>query len=1222
MGDGNNHLDLSEVINVAKIQLIMDDFYATTNIGVAILDNRGEVLIATGWQDICTKFHRINPQTKVNCIESDLELSDGVVPGNFKIYKCKNGMWDMSTPIIIENQKLGNLFLGQFFFDDEKIDYDFFRNQAAKYGFDEQSYIEALDRVPKWSREKVNNVMSFYSKFIELISNLSLKKNEIERAYKERLILQEKIEQEEVKLRNLANSVQDVFFSFDKKLNYTFVNKRCEEITGIPASEIIGKNFFEVEINRNFEWLYGVYKSSLDLGISKNLEVDFSRDNRQLILDVNIYPYDEGLSVYARDITEKRNYLLALQESEFKLSSIINNAEDIIFIKDVDLNYIVVNDAMCRIFGKKREELTGCKDIDLFSANIAQIIKEADIQVLKGENIRTESEKKVGEKKIFFDTIKFPLRNTKDEIIGICGIARDITEKKKIGNDLKESEMRLNLALEGAKVGIWDQDFKTGKIIRNKNWADMLGYDLKEVEETLDFWLNRIHPDDISNNEDSKRMHEEGIIPSFKLEQRMRCKDGSYKWILNWGKIIERDKNGKPLRATGVHIDIDDKIKAELALRENEQKLISLINSTPDIICFKDSEGRWLQENNSIIKLYKLKGIEYKNKTEFELAEYTADIDKEAFKNCFKSDEIVWQKGTPSRGDEIIPDVKGGFHIFDVIKVPLFYDDGKRKGLVVFGRDITDIKNAEDALTKSEKKYRNLYNTINQGVIYQDRNGNISSYNPAALKILGLTETEIKKRTSLTPEWRSIREDGTKFPGEEHPTMIALKTGAVVKDVVMGIFNPLLNDYKWLRIDAFPQFKNGESEPYQTFAVFSDITEIKKQEEELLKAKIQAEDMSRLKSSFFANMSHELRTPLNGILGFSELMEDETDVEEMRKMSSIINRSGKRLLETLNLILDLSRLEAGLQDVNLIKTDIYKLIDETIELYTAEIKKKNLRLEFIKEKEEEYILTDPKIIGNTLNNLINNAIKYTHKGEITISIGQSVIDNKDMIKINVRDTGIGIEEKNIEKIFDEFRQISQGYGRSYEGTGLGLSICRKYMNLLSGRISVKSKPGKGSDFQIEFPKIETNIDIDNIGKKIRKGKDILTNKKSFKKRRVLYIEDDEDSIILVKRILKDFCDIDVLRNPEEVINIVNKIDYELILIDINLGSGMNGIDIAGELKNIDKYKKVNFIAVTAYAMKGDKENFLEGNFSHYISKPFRKQDLLEIVLKAKDNKSS
>ena len=184
-GDIGN-LELAGIIDTQAIQSIMDDFYKLTRISAWILDLKGNILIGTGWQDICTQFHRAHPETCKNCIESDTQLSQGVPPGTFKVYKCKNNMWDLVTPITVGGEHIGNLFLGQFLFEDETTDDELFRSQARRYGFNEEEYMSALDRVPRWSKETVNASMGFYSKFAHLLSTLSYSNIKLARSLTER----------------------------------------------------------------------------------------------------------------------------------------------------------------------------------------------------------------------------------------------------------------------------------------------------------------------------------------------------------------------------------------------------------------------------------------------------------------------------------------------------------------------------------------------------------------------------------------------------------------------------------------------------------------------------------------------------------------------------------------------------------------------------------------------------------------------------------------------------------------------------------------------------------------------------------------------------------------------------------------------------------------------------------------------------------------------------
>ncbi len=244
-----------------------------------------------------------------------------------------------------------------------------------------------------------------------------------------------------------------------------------------------------------------------------------------------------------------------------------------------------------------------------------------------------------------------------------------------------------------------------------------------------------------------------------------------------------------------------------------------------------------------------------------------------------------------------------------------------------------------------------------------------------------------------------------------------------------------------------------------------DITELKKTEKSLIDAIDKAETANKAQAAFFANMSHELRTPLFGILGYSELMATGDYNEEIKHMSSTINKGGKRLIETLNKVLSLSKLKAEKFEIKLSDTSITKLISETVNLFQVDAASKGLMLSFSKPDEEITTHTDSSVIRDIVNNLIHNAVKFTFYGSINVILES----HKDFYTIKVKDTGIGIPQDSLNVIFEEFRQVSEGYSRSFEGTGLGLSITKKYVDLLQGKIELTSVVNQGSEFMISLP---------------------------------------------------------------------------------------------------------------------------------------------------------
>lgn len=234
-------LQLADIIDVPQLQVMMEKFYQLTGILSAVLDLSGNILVAVGWQDICTKFHRCNPDTLKNCLESDTVLSEGVKPGEFKLYKCRNNLWDMVTPIQISGKHMGNVFFGQFFFDDEVPEREFFVNQAHKYGFNESEYLEALDKVPRLSRSNVESAMEFIARLTDLISTMSFRTIQLAR------IITEQNRTEEI-LREGESYVKSIFRAAPTGIGVVVdrvlvqVNEKICELTGYPRDELIGQS--------------------------------------------------------------------------------------------------------------------------------------------------------------------------------------------------------------------------------------------------------------------------------------------------------------------------------------------------------------------------------------------------------------------------------------------------------------------------------------------------------------------------------------------------------------------------------------------------------------------------------------------------------------------------------------------------------------------------------------------------------------------------------------------------------------------------------------------------------------------------------------------------------------------------------------------------------------------------------------------------------------------
>lgn len=322
-----SQLELGDVINVPAIQSIMELLYRITHIGVALIDVRGSILVSTGWQDICTKYHRVHPTTRKNCQESDTELSLGVKAGSFRAYKCKNHLWDVSTPVMVGGRHMGNIFLGQFLFEGEEPDYEVFRTQARKFGFDETEYMASLDRIPRYSKETVSVVMSMYAQMGDLISSLSLNNIQLARTLEMHKRTEEDLRRANAFLDSIIENIPlMVFLKEPEELRFVRFNKAGERLLGRKREELLGRNdydFFPPEqanffIEKDREVLRG--KKLLDIA-QEPLE---SADRGTRVLHTVKVPVmgangeAEYLLGISEDITERMATEEALRKSEAK----------------------------------------------------------------------------------------------------------------------------------------------------------------------------------------------------------------------------------------------------------------------------------------------------------------------------------------------------------------------------------------------------------------------------------------------------------------------------------------------------------------------------------------------------------------------------------------------------------------------------------------------------------------------------------------------------------------------------------------------------------------------------------------------------------------------------------------------------------------------------------------------------------------------------------------
>ncbi|MFN8343704.1 MAG: PAS domain S-box protein [Spirosomataceae bacterium] len=522
-------------------------------------------------------------------------------------------------------------------------------------------------------------------------------------------------------------------------------------------------------------------------------------------------------------------------------------------------------------------------------------------------------------------------------------------------------------------------------------------------------------------------------------------------------------------------------------------------------------------------------------------------------------------------------------------------------------RDITPRKLAELAMQQSEEKFRGIFINLQDIYVRTDRTGKITMMSPSVLKRTGYTVEEalgtyvtdyFVDREQIQAALVRLRRDKSlrNFEAE-----LRIKDGTIRQ----FMFNMLL-------------LKDEEGEPIFA-ALARDITELKRNQEELLKAKEEAERSLKVKERFLANMSHEIRTPMNGVIGMLDLINGTDLNAEQKDYVQTMRRSSETLLNILNDILDLSKIEAGKMQLNEAPIALEEIFEKLTALFSQVARNKNntLRCTF-GEGVPQYIIADQTRLLQILSNLTSNALKFTENGGVTIQVSTVWTKGKfHKIKVEVRDTGIGITPENLKLLFNAFSQVDTSSRKTFGGTGLGLVISKELCRLMKGEIGVESELGKGSMFWFTFETKETTISPTQ--QKAANTEITIENFFTAYHPAVLLVDDNFVNRKVAGEILKKSgCLVDTAESGQQAINLVeatyssDKQHYDAVFMDIQMPD-MDGIETTQRLRERFGANLPTIVAMTAYSMKEDRERFLSQGMDDYIPKPIRAQVLVQKV---------
>ena len=591
----------------------------------------------------------------------------------------------------------------------------------------------------------------------------------------------------------------------------------------------------------------------------------------------------------------------------------------------------------------------------------------------------------------------------------------------------------------------------------NSAWENTVGF--TELELQSQQWWLFVHPEDREQVLANVEKVQTGEGDNISFESRFQCKDTSYKW-LKWRVTKAPGKQGCYLVAT----DISQQKRLEAKLKESETRfqqlavkhvqegdlLHTLMENTPDHIYFKDTESRFIRINRSLADQFGLENpVDAVHKTDFDF------FTREHAQQAYRDEQNVIESGKPIEGKqekETWPDEQDTW--VSTTKVPIRDRDGRIIGTCGISRDITEYYRAQQAVRDSEANWRSLVESVPDIISTIDLEYRLRFVN------------RLPPTLELKPE-DLVGKSVFDFLPEEHHQRIkeacttVIETGELATYEVQG----LISGY-WYASCIGPIQQEGELVGFVMAS--ANITDRKQAEIELQHSKETAEYASRAKSDFLANMSHELRTPLNAIIGFAEILRDElvgTINAEQKECVNDIHISGQHLLEMINDILDLSKIEAGKMVLQLETFSIVEAVEEVNTIITALAVKKHLDLT-LNYNRNCPIEADRVKFKQIFYNLLSNAVKFTPEGG-RVETHLKVTDTE--LYAEVIDTGIGISEADQAKLFAPFTQIDTSKSRRYGGTGLGLALTHRLIMLHGGEISVKSEEGKGSNFTLRIP---------------------------------------------------------------------------------------------------------------------------------------------------------
>ncbi|MEI6753766.1 MAG: PAS domain S-box protein [Paludibacter sp.] len=1061
----------------------------------------------------------------------------------------------------------------------------------------------------------------------------------------------------EQKYRRITENMSDIVWTSDMQFNMSFLSPSVEKMIGESIDSHLKKSITEKFTPESVQKILSLFAHELEKDKDPNsdkkrtikVEVEHYRaDGSTFMAEINMSILRDdsgqpiGIQGETRDISERKKAENELRISEERKASLIASMSDIVFVLDNDLTlneyFIPVNYKLFfdpeRYFGKSFSRMP-------ISKNAKMVIYKTLITCLNsGKFNKSQFYFELAQGKFWFDLHTTILKGQNGDNIGLTCVVRDITEQKKTEESLLYNETLLKGLFSLSPIGIALNDFSTGLFIDvNEALLKPTGYS-KEEFLSLSYW--DITPKEYLMKEmiQIDTMRNAGSYGPY--EKEFIRKDGT-KYPVQLKGTVVKDSLGRELIWNIVE-DITDRKFAEETIKQQIklQELLIKISSVYININL-DKIQRTIQ--NSLKELAEFVHADRAYIFDYDL---TANTASNIYEWCSEGvipeinklqniplKELPYFFGKHKKGEEFyvenvfaLPnDGPNGIRaklepqgIKSLISLPMkssekllgfvgfesmneyhSYSDKEKKLLEVFSQmlvNVTERKRSETLLKLQEEKYRNIISNMNLGIIEVDKNEIINYANQSFCLMSGYSDEElIGMSTSaflLAPDHESILKDKQQ-----------IRELGISDSYEMAVKNKK-GEVRWWLISGAPNF-NDNKELIGTIGIHLDITDQKKLERELESAKNSAEEAAKAKELFLANMSHEIRTPLNVILGMvRQLGKEKLNV----KQSSFVNHSeiaAEHLLTIINNILDMSKIESGEFELDDKDFSVSSVVGNVRSILYSKASEKHLDFNIhISPEIKKSLIGDAGRLRQILINLLGNSLKFTEKGYVNLTV--DVINSTNLsqsLKFTVNDSGIGMSQDFMKRLFDKFSQEEGSSNRRYEGTGLGMSIAKELIQLMGGEIEVSSQKGLGT--QISFI---LNLPIGDETKLITKTK--KTDNRSFSGLKILLVEDNDMNRFIAIQSLKHVgCEITEAINGLDAIEKVKKMKFDLILMDIQMPL-LDGVETTKQIRGMYG-TEIPIIALTANAFKHDIDLYLSVGMNDYLIKPYKENELLDKI---------